>query len=91
MNMVDEALNYSKRGWYVFPCREKPGSPFIRNGETVTPTEKTPYVAKGLNSATLDEDQIRSWWKMWENALIGVNAGKSDLFVVDIDRKQVNG
>lgn len=91
MSMVDEALNYSKRGWYVFPCREKPGSPFVRNGETVTPTEKTPYVAKGLNSATLDEDQIRSWWKMWENALIGVNAGKSGLFVVDIDRKQVNG
>jgi len=89
--LLDEALNYARRGFYIFPCREKPGSPFIRNGETVTPTEKTPYVAGGLNSATLDEDQIRSWWKMWENALIGINAGKSGLFVVDIDKKNVNG
>lgn len=90
-NMLVEALGYAKRGWYVFPCREKPGAPFLRNGETVTPSEKQPYVSKGLNDATLDEEQITAWWKMWPNAMIGVNAGKSGLFVVDIDKKTVNG
>jgi replicative DNA helicase len=90
-DMLSEALSYAARQWYVFPCREKPGEPFIRNGETIIPAEKTPYVSKGLNDATLDADQITAWWKKWPNAMIGVNAGKSGLFVVDIDRKHVNG
>lgn len=91
-NMLEEALEYARRGWYVFPCREKPGQPYNnKNGETITPLEKTPYIAGGLNNATLDEDQIRTWWMAWENALIGINAGKSGLFVVDIDKKHVNG
>jgi replicative DNA helicase len=89
--MVTEALEYAKRGWYVFPCREKPGTPFIRNGETVTPAEKTPYVSKGLNDATTDEELIKAWWKRWPDAMIGINAGKSGLFVLDIDKKHVNG
>ena len=91
-NMLEEALAYARRGWYVFPCREKPGQPYTnKNGDTITPLEKTPYVSGGLNSATLDEDQITTWWTAWENALIGVNAGKSGLFVIDIDKKHVNG
>ncbi|NLW47401.1 MAG: hypothetical protein GXY86_08705, partial [Firmicutes bacterium] len=89
--MLDEALFYAQKGWYVFPCREKPGAPYIRNGQSVTPTEKSPYTANGLNDATIDEDQIRKWWGTWSNALIGVNAGLSNLFVVDIDKKNVNG
>jgi len=90
-NMLSEALDYAARGWYVFPCREKPGTSYEKNGETITPTEKQPYVAGGLHSATIDVDQIREWWGKWENALIGVNAGQSGLFVIDIDKKHVNG
>lgn len=90
-DMLEEALQYVRRGWYVFPCREKPGTPFTKDGELVTPPEKTPYVAKGLNDATLDEDQVKAWWTTWKNAMIGINAGKSGLFVIDIDKKHVNG
>jgi replicative DNA helicase len=90
-SMLSEALSYARRGWYVFPCREKPGEPFIRNGETITPAEKTPYVGKGLNDATRDEDQIKAWWLKWPDAMIGVNAGKSGLFVIDIDKKHIDG
>ena len=89
--MLEEALSYVRRGWYVFPCREKPGESFIRNGEVITPAEKTPYVSKGLNDASIDEDQIRAWWEMWPDAMIGINAGKSGLFVIDIDKKHING
>jgi replicative DNA helicase len=91
MTMLSEALDYARRGWYVFPCREKPGTPYTKNNETIIPTEKSPYVAKGLDDATLDEDQINAWWKKWPDALIGINAGKSGLFVIDIDKKHVNG
>lgn len=89
--MLANALEYARRGWFVFPCREKPGASFIRNGEEITPKEKQPYVARGLDDATQDEDQIRAWWRMWPDAMIGVNAGLSGLFVVDIDKKHVNG
>lgn len=90
-NMLEEALSYARKGWFVFPCREKPGAPYVRNGEEVIPGEKTPYTANGLHDATKDEDQIRQWWTIYEDALIGVNAGLSGLFVLDIDKKGVNG
>lgn len=89
--MLSEALDYARRGWYVFPCREKPGEPYVKNGETITPFEKTPYVAQGLNDATIDTEQIKLWWTSFPNAMIGINAGKSGLFVIDIDKKHVNG
>ncbi len=90
-DMLSEALDYARRGWYVFPCREKPGASYVKNGITITPTEKQPYVYKGLLDATIDAQQIEAWWKKWPDALIGVNAGKSGLFVVDIDKKHING
>jgi len=90
-DMLQEALEYARRGWYVFPCRERPGRPYRKQDETIIPQEKTPYIAHGLNDATRDEDQIRQWWTTWKNALIGVNAGKSGLFVIDIDKKHING
>ena len=90
-DLLSEALQYAERGWYVFPCRESPGIPYEKDGIMVTPKEKTPYISGGLNNATTDPDQITAWWTTWPNAMIGVNAGKSGLFVVDIDKKHVNG
>lgn len=90
-NMLSEALDYARRGWYVFPCREKPGASYVKNGVSITPTEKQPYVYKGLHDASIDPEQIKAWWQKWPDALIGINAGKSGLFVVDIDKKHING
>ena len=90
-NLMEEALRYADKGWYVFPCREKPGDPYIKNGVSIERKEKSPYTFNGLLSATKDKDQIRAWWDTWENAMIGVNAGMSGLFVVDIDKKHVDG
>lgn len=89
--MLDEALYYANRGWYVFPCREKPSAPYVVNEVEKISLEKTPYTTNGLNDATLDPDQIKAWWTQWEDAMIGVNAGLSGLFVIDIDKKNVNG
>lgn len=90
-NLLQAALDYADKGWYVFPCREKLGTPYEKDGEIITPTEKSPYIAGGLHSASRDAEQIKEWWTVYPNALIGVNTGKSGLFVVDIDRKNVNG
>lgn len=89
--MLNEALDLARKGWYVFPVREKPGLSYEKNGETITPLEKQPYTINGLLDATRDESQIKAWWNTYPNAMIGINAGKSGLFVVDIDKKNVNG
>ena len=45
--LVDDlslALTLAGRGWYVFPCREKPGQPYKdKRGNLVTPEVKSPY------------------------------------------------
>lgn len=91
-DLLEEALAYAERGFWIFPCREKPGVQYTnKNGEKIIPPEKTPYIAGGLNSASLDPDQIRTWWTAYPNAMIGLNCGKSGIFAVDIDKKNVNG
>jgi len=87
-SMLESALQYAQRGWHVFPCREAPGDPYQdKKGNSVIPKEKTPYTANGLYDATADPAKIQRWWKKWPGALIGVNCGKSGLFVVDLDTK----
>ncbi|WP_374649076.1 phage/plasmid primase, P4 family [Rhizorhabdus sp.] len=80
------ALGYVRRGWKVFPCREKDGEPYTnREGKHVTPLAKQPYIAEGFRSATRDEEQVKAWWRKWPNAMIGVPAGDNGLLIVDFD------
>ena len=90
MKMVDHALAYAKRGWFVFPTREKPSQPFEKDGEKVVLDEKTPYPLRGLDEATTDPNKIQSWWARFPNAMIGVNAGLSGLFCIDLDTKNID-
>ena len=89
--LLEHALSYARRGWHVFPVREKKGESYRKDGKTFTPLAKQPYVKYGLNASTTDEDVIRSWWKRYPNAGIGINCGASRLFVVDIDTKKGDG
>lgn len=85
---LEAALQYAQRGWAVFPCREAPGEPYLnKKGRMTIPAEKSPYISTGLYAATLEPARIQRWWKKWPGALIGVNCGKSGLFVVDLDTK----
>jgi hypothetical protein len=86
--LLESAIKYSKRDWYIFPCREMPSEPFMdKKGKKKILREKTPYTTCGLKDATIDESQIREWWGKYPNAAIGVNCGLSNLFVLDIDTK----
>jgi hypothetical protein len=66
--MLVWALTWSQQhGIPVLPCKP----------------DKSPLVAGGKDSATLDPAQIRQWWEQWPGALIG---GRADgLVVLDFD------
>jgi hypothetical protein len=69
--MIKTALNYAKRGLYVFPCRVK---------------DKRPATANGVKDATIDPDLIERWWREQPEFNIAVATGAlSRIFVTDID------
>ena len=76
--ILQAALSYARRKWYVFPCREKPGP---KN------KEKSPYTPHGIDDATTDPATIAAWWKEHPQALIGIDPDKSGLAVIDLDVK----
>ena len=69
----------------VFPCRAR-SEEGIKNGKPHTYKSKSPHTDRGFLNASQDEAQIRSWWRTWPDALVGVPTGKtSGLVVVDYD------
>jgi hypothetical protein len=70
---MDAAIEYSNRGWPVFPCN---------------PSNKQPYTAKGFKDATTDINQICDWWTLHPAAMVGLPTGTaSGFWVLDIDLK----
>jgi len=85
--LLEEAIEYTKRGWYVFPCREKEGKMYYDKDleENVIPPVKSPYILGGFKESTLDIEQIIKWWNKYPEAGIGIDCGRSNLVVADID------
>ncbi len=84
--LLKKAIEYAERGWYVFPTREKLGKPFKNEkGKEVQIPLKAPYTKGGFKAATTDVEQIKQWWIKYPNAGIGVDCGRSNLVVIDID------
>lgn len=83
--LLDNAIKYAERGWYVFPCRERDSKPFIRKGKEIVIPAKAPYIKGGFKSSTTNADQIKEWWRRYPEAGIGIDCGQSNLTVVDID------
>lgn len=84
--LLEKAIEYVHRGWYVFPCREKDSKPFINDkGKEVVVPAKAPYLRGGFKSSTRDLSLIKSWWKKYPEACIGVSCEPSGLTVIDVD------
>lgn len=94
---LQNALALAARGWYVFPCHEKPWTYTDRKtGELVKCKGKEPYYDKrnlpnGKNNATTDPKQITAWWNRWPGALIGVPCAPSGFFALDVDLDESEG
>jgi hypothetical protein len=58
-------------GWHVFPVR---------------PLRKFPGLVPWGTAAINDPKQIAEWWKRWPNANVGVDCGRSEILVLDVDR-----
>ena len=79
------ALSYARRGWPVFPCRERDETITSFGGKTRILKAKAPYGGSGVKDATTDEEVIKGWWKRWPNAMIGLAMGHNGLFALDFD------
>lgn len=78
MSMMDAAIEYAtKYGWAVFPVSRK---------------TKKPLTPHGCKDAKKDVGAIRSWWKRFPNANIGIATGTiSNLIVIDEDLDEDEG
>ncbi len=83
--LLDAALAYGRRGWYVFPVFEPVGFWCACGDPKCEHPAKHPRTARGLLDATTNETQIRKWWQRWPNANIGIACGPSGLIVLDVD------
>lgn len=79
------ALDYARRGWPVFPCRERTETITAANGTQRTLKAKAPYAGSGVKDATTDEEIIKGWWRRWPQAMIGLAMGRNGLFALDFD------
>lgn len=79
------ALSYARRGWPVFPCRERDETLTLHGGKTRILKAKAPYGGNGVKDATRDEEVIKGWWRRWPDAMIGLAMGHNGLFALDFD------
>jgi len=68
---VRQALEYTRRGWPVFPCR---------------PGTKEPATRHGFQDATTDPERIRWWWHRVPAANLAIATGRPGPDVLDVDQ-----
>lgn len=83
--MGQAALQYVRRGWPVFPCRERDQAWSNAAGKSGVFKAKAPYTGQGLKDATTDEQRILNWWRQHPEAMIGVPMGVNGCFALDFD------
>lgn len=72
--MLDSALEYAMSGFHIFP---------------LVPYWKTPATNHGFQDATINESQIREWWRKDSEYNIGIRCGyKFKVICLDIDKKK---
>jgi DNA-binding MarR family transcriptional regulator len=83
--LEDATLSYAGAGFPVFPLHNlDAGGVCTCGGETVHPKcspGKHPRTLNGFKDATTDAERIRSWWKRWPDANIGIPTGERSGFL----------
>jgi hypothetical protein len=73
--MIEYALQYVARSWFIFPLKPRSKLPLISSKQG----------GRGFHDATTDKAQIEKWWRACPEANIGLATGASGLVVIDID------
>lgn len=68
--LAKAALEYARRGWWIFPLEDR---------------GKRPRIDQGFRAASNDLSLVKEWWQRWPEANIGCWPGKSGFVVVDVD------
>jgi hypothetical protein len=81
---MHHALLYADRGWPVLPLFsvDESGCECRRSG--CAQPGKHPRTMHGYKDATLEADQVRTWWRMWPTSNVGIRTGDG-LVVYDVD------
>lgn len=88
--LYNAALDYVAHGWPVFPCHTVRADGVCSCRDDKCSRAGKHPVAVGSTGATLDPDQIRSWWSSYPWASPAIRTGDG-LVVVDIDNKPADG
>jgi putative DNA primase/helicase len=94
ITLFDAALDYARRGFFLFPCYE-----ITPDGDCACPRGhpnrgpdgrcarpgKHPRTRHGFKDATTDPKVVNAWWAEWPHANISVDCGRSGLLVPDVD------
>lgn len=85
-NMKQIALNIIiNRGWYIFPVHSVYDGKCTCNNSQCTSQGKHPRVKAWQEVSTNNDNKIIEWWERWPDSNLGLDCGKSNIFVIDID------
>jgi hypothetical protein len=73
------ALEVAAQNIYVFPA-------LAAWNDATKKLDKKPAISGWQDAATTDPAQIRAWWTTFPAAIPGIELGRSNLFVVDLDQ-----
>ncbi len=79
------ARYFARIGWYVLPLHSPEGDGCSCHRPDCASIGEHPATEFGAYDATNDPKQIDEWWHQQPNANVGINVGRSDLIVIDID------
>lgn len=84
--LLKAALKYAQMALPVFPLHSPRKEGCSCGNAQCKNVGKHPHTLHGFKDATTDEKQIRTWWKKWPKANIGIRTGKeSGIVVLDED------
>ncbi|MCK4592917.1 bifunctional DNA primase/polymerase [bacterium] len=84
--MLEAAIEYTSRGFYVIPLHNPREDGSCSCGKPdCTRVGKHPRLKKWQEKASCDPDAIRGWWKKWPSANIGIVLKPSGLVCLDAD------
>ena len=87
--LIKKALWYCSRGWPIIPLHSVNNGVCSCGNQHCPHPGKHPKIKDWVNAATTNEEQIRSWWKKWSDANIGLLTGeRSKVVVLDVDGPQ---